>query len=241
MIVPILLLLVASAPAVTISPIYGPYIWFSVQSHSTDVQTIQGSIGGLRSHSIATDDTYRQRFVRMDGKYRIIHTVGAETEHHTENGGTRILHRPVHDIIRFDLAGIFDTGASDPIDLIPLYPGHIVSLGDTWTPFAAIKTNYGVGTASYKFHIENITHSVGGHTIARVSVSFTSSLQPLPAFAGGVTGATGGGWFLWDCTINQRSETHLHGLYTLIIGKAVAHQLITDDDSLIAHKRAETF
>jgi len=237
----ILLLLVASAPVVTISPIYGPDLWFSVQSHSTDVQTIQGSIAGLRSHSITTDDTYRQRFVRMDGKYRIIHTIGAEIEHHTENGGTRILHRPVHDIVRFDLAGIFDTGASDPIDLIPLYPGHMVSLGDTWTPTAAVKTNYGTGTASYKFHIEDITHSPGGHTIARVSVSFTSNLQPLPAFAGGVTEATGGGWFLWDCTINQRSETHLHGLYTVTIGKAVARQFITDDDNLIAHKKSETF
>ena len=130
----ILLLLVASAPVVTISPIYGPDLWFSVQSHSTDVQTIQGSIASLRSHSIATDDTYRQRFVRMDGKYRIIHTIGSEIERHTENGDTRILHRPVHDIVRFDLAGIFDTGASDPIDLIPLYPGHMVSLGDTLDP-----------------------------------------------------------------------------------------------------------
>ena len=237
----ILLLLVASAPVVTISPIYGPDLWFSVQSHSTDVQTIQGSIAGLRSHSITTDDTYRQRFVRMDGKYRIIHTIGAEIEHHTENGGTRILHRPVHDIVRFDLAGIFDTGASDPIDLIPLYPGHMVSLGDTWTPTAAVKTNYGTGTASYKFHIESIAHGTADHTIARVSVSFTSRLQALPAFAGGVTEATGGGWFLWDCTVNQRSETHLHGLYTLIIGKAVAHEFITDDDNLIAHKKSETF
>ena len=237
----ILLLLVASAPVVTISPIYGPDLWFSVQSHSTDVQTIQGSIAGLRSHSITTDDTYRQRFVRMDGKYRIIHTIGAEIEHHTENGGTRILHRPVHDIVRFDLAGIFDTGASDPIDLIPLYPGHMVSLGDTWTPTAAVKTNYGTGTASYKFHIESIAHGPADHTIARVSVSFTSRLQPLPAFAGGVTEATGGGWFLWDCTVNQRSETHLHGLYTLMIGKAVAQQFITDDDNLVAHKGPETF
>ena len=238
---PILLLLLASRFAVTISPIYRPDVWFAVHSHSTDVQTIRGSIASLGSHSIATDDTYRQRFVRMDGKYRIIHTIGSEIERHTENGGTQILHRPVHDIVRFDLAGIFDTGASDPIDLIPLYPGHMVSLGDTWTPTAAVKTNYGTGTASYKFHIESIAHGTADHTIARVSVSFTSRLQPLPAFAGGVTEATGGGWFLWDCTVNQRSETHLHGLYTLIIGKAVAHEFITDDDSLIAHKGAETF
>jgi hypothetical protein len=226
---------------VTISPIYGPDIWFSVQSHSTDVQTIQGSIAGLHSHSIAIDDTYRQRFVRMEGKYRIIHTDGAEIEHHAEDGETRILHRPIHDIIRFDLAGIFDSGVSDPIDLIPLYPNQMVSLGDTWTPTAAVKTNYGTGMASYKFHVENIAQSRGGHTIARISVSFTSNLQPLPAFAGGTTEAIGGGWFLWDCTINQRSETHLHGLYTLTIGKAVAHQSITDDDSLIVHREAETF
>jgi hypothetical protein len=241
MTVPMLLLLIASAPAVTISPIYGPDIWFSVQAHSTDVQTIQGSIAGLPSHSVDTDDTYRQRFVRMEGEYRIIHTAGAEIEHHTENGGTRVLYRPVHDIIRFDLAGIFDTGAGDPIDLIPLYPGHMVTLGDSWIPTAAVKTNYGTGTASYKFHIENLMHSRGGHTIARISVSFTSNLQPLPAFAGGVTEAVGGGWFLWDCTVNQRSETHLHGVYTLTIGKAVAHRFITDNDSLIAHKGAETF
>jgi len=179
--VPILFLFVASASAVTISPIYGPDIWFSVQSHSTDVQTIQGSIAGLHSHSIAIDDTYRQRFVRMEGKYRIIHTDGAEIEHHAEDGETRILHRPIHDIIRFDLAGIFDSGVSDPIDLIPLYPNQMVSLGDTWTPTAAVKTNYGTGMASYKFHVENIAQSRGGHTIARISSVF--QIKP-PTLAG---------------------------------------------------------
>lgn len=236
-----LFFITAAAPTVVISPIYGPDLSFSVQSHATDVQTVQGSMVELRPHSIIVDDTYRQRFVRMDGKYRLIHTIGTEIEHHTENGITQLLHRPIHDIIRFDPAGIFDTGPSDPIDLIPLYPGHAVALGDTWKPTTAVKTNYGTGTASYKFHVECITHNPNGHTIARISVSFTSTLQPLPAFAGGLAEATGDGWFLWDCTINQRSETHLHGVYTLRMPTAVARRLITDDDTLVAHRKVETF
>ena len=75
-------------------------------------------------------------------------------------GETRILHRPIHDIIRFDLGrGIFDlSGVSDPIDLIPLYPNQMVSLlGDTWTPTVAVKINYGTGTGQLQIpQVENI-------------------------------------------------------------------------------------
>lgn len=226
---------------VTISPTYGPDIWFTVRSHSTDSLTVNGILSGLNPNSVIANDDYKQRFVDMDGRYRIIHTLGDEVEHRVESGHETTIRRPVHDIIRFDLAGIFDSGPSDPLDLIPLYPDHPVGMGDTWTPQAAIKTPFGTGTAKYTFHLDTISQDSSRHTVARISVSFTSSMTPSSAFKNGVTVANGSGWFLWDCTIHQRRETHLQGSYTLKLGSTIAQHVLTVNDSLVVHVGRQSF
>jgi hypothetical protein len=226
---------------VTISPTYGPDIWFTVRSHNTDSLTVNGIISGLNPNSVITDDDYKQRFVGMDGTYRIIHTLGDEVERRIESRREVTIRRPVHDIIRFDLAGIFDSGPSDPLDLIPLYTDHPVGIGDTWTPQAAVKTPFGTGTAKYTFRVDMISQDSSRHTLARVSVSFTSSMTPSSAFKNGVTEADGSGWFLWDCTAHQRRETHLQGSYTLKIGSAVARHMLTINDSLVVHTGRQNF
>lgn len=231
----------AAVQQVVISPIYGPDVWFSVQSHSTDELTVKGSIHGLRARSIITDDDYKQRFVAMDGKYRIIHTLGKETETRVTDGHKAQVQRPVRDVIRFDLAGIFDSGPTDPIDLIPLYAGHPVAIGDTWTPKAAVKTPFGTGTAAYTFRLDSIDIDEQGHTVARVSVSFVSELVPIDVYKMATTSAEGKGWFLWDCSVNQRRETHIQGIYTLTIGDLSARELLSVGDRLVVHPGHESF
>lgn len=226
---------------VTISPTYGPDIWFTVRSHSSDSLTVDGSLPGLKPNSVITDDDYKQRFVGMDGRYRIIHTLGDEVERRAESGHETTIRRPVRDIIRFDLAGIFDSGPSDPLDLIPLYTDHPVGIGDTWTSQAAVKTPFGTGTAKYTFRVDMISQDSSRHTLARVSVAFTSSMATSSAFKNGVTEANGSGWFVWDCTSHQRRETHLRGSYTLKLGSAVARHMLTVDDSLTVHAGHESF
>jgi hypothetical protein len=231
----------ATDQRVVISPTYGPDIWFSVRSHSTDELTVRGSVDDLAPRSIITDDEYKQRFVAMDGRYRIIHTLGQETENRIADGHKVQIRRPVRDVIRFDLSGIFASGPSDPIDLIPLYAGYPVATGDTWMPKAAISTPFGTGTATYTFHVDGIETDHEGHTIARVSVSFVSDLAPSDTYRKGTTSAQGDGWFLWDCTVNQRRETHLRGIYTLTIGSSFARNMLAVDDHLEVHAGRQNF
>lgn len=226
---------------VTIAPAYAANVWFDVVSYSTDATTITGVIQNLHPQQITTDDHYQQRFVAMDGRYRVIHTLGTEVENRTEGGQTRTIQRPVQDIIRFDMAGIFSTGPSDPVDLVPLYPGHPVAKGDVWTPQAAIKIPSGTGIAHYRFHVDDIFRDNVGNTLARVSFSFTSKLTPLPDFQHSTVIATGYGWMLWDCTVQQRRKTHIHASYVTQSGSNSAREILTVDDHLTVHHGSKNF
>ena len=56
--------------------------------------------------------------------------------------------------------------------------------------------------------------------------------RPVPQFQGGKVSVSGRGWIEWDCTINQRRETHIAATYRAIKEQNEVIQIINVDDKL---------
>jgi hypothetical protein len=149
--------------------------------------------------------------------------------------------KPFNDIIKFDELGIFEGEPGDPVDLIPLYPGHKVKPGDYWRPEAKIKIPFGTGTAIYAFVIDSVFTDESGSVLARVKVNFEGNLQPANDFTDGSVKISGGGWFVWNCNINQRRETHLAATYTATKGQNTVRQNVSVDDKLKVNQGKKIF
>ena len=166
---------------VTIAPLYVPTVYFTVRSHAQERITVAGRIAGFSARQRTTEETYRQRFVEQQGRFRVIRAVGVADETVEEFGRRISRRRPFADTIRFDALGYFAEAASDPLDLVPLYPGHPVAAGDTWTNDAAVTTALGAGVAHYTFHVDRISDDARGHPLAHVSLTLAAELTPVAA------------------------------------------------------------
>lgn len=215
-----------------IAPTYSDAWVFSVHSRATRRTTVLGAVQGAHDQTRVEEEDYLQRFVRKEGRYRIIHTKGTLRLTLTEFGRTSIRTRPTRDVIRFDELGIFDTGPADPVDLIPLYPGKAVRMGEAWSPVAAVATTFGSGRATYHFRITSVAPGPAGRLTARVEFEFQGGLNPAARFAGGHLQVSGKGWLAWDLDVHQRTETHITAEYALRDGPNAVITAITFDDQL---------
>jgi hypothetical protein len=182
---------------------------------------VSGAVEGFHDRTETNDETYLQRFVDKPGRFRVIRAVESGTETVTELGRMSAVMKPFADVIRFDDLGYFDGSPGDPVSLMPLYPGHAVRSGETWSPDAPVKIAMGSGVAHYRFRVEKTFTDGGNSTLARVSVNVNAELSPVASLCDGVVSVSGGGWFVWDCTVHQRRETHLRVTY---LSKVVAER-----------------
>jgi hypothetical protein len=171
----------------------------------------------------------------------VIHAVGSSIETIVEDarlndsvgrGKAKNNFHRFNDTIRFDELGYFAGEPGDPVDLIPLYPGHYVRKGEYWTPTAPVKIAMGSGTAKYKFVIDSLYRDSEGALLALMKIEVNAELDPSRVFANGKVTVSGGGWIVWDCTINQRRETHLRATYYGKGSQMEVKQIIKVNDKL---------
>lgn len=224
-----------------ISPVYPDSVYFSVNAQLRKQTVVNGNIAGFHNKTISTHEIYFQRFVEKQGGFRVIHCVGQGLETVTEDGKEYSMIRPFNDTLKFDELGIFEGEPGDPVDLIPLYPGHAVQRGEYWKPKAKIKIPMGSGTADYSFIIDTVYKDEKGSILAKITTRFTASLQPAKEFEEGKVTATGGGTILWDCSIHQRRETHLSATYHAVKGKSELSIQVNVDDELKVHAGKKLF
>lgn len=218
--------------SVIIAPVYPDTVYFVVQANIRKRTIVNGDIEGFHNSELELNELYFQRFVEKQGTYRVIHCVGVGLETINEFGKEKFDLNNFNDTIKFDELGIFEGEPGDPVDLVPLYPGKPVKTGEFWYPEAQVKIAMGSGIAKYSFVIDSLFRGEEGSLLARLQIKLNGDLQPVPEFAGGNVNISGGGWILWDCTINQRRETHLKATYHANNGKNYVKQFITVDDKL---------
>jgi hypothetical protein len=230
-----------ASPRVIISPIYPDSIFFSVCSVSTTDTRVTGTVPGFHNRKEADYETYFQRYVSTDHHYRIIHAVGTGIRITTEYGKETTQRDNFNDTIRFNELGFFDSAPGDPLDLIPLYPGHPVRQGDEWHPSAQVKTDMGSGTARYSFIADSVYQSTEGEQLALIRVRVNAALSALPVYKDARIDVHGEGWFIWDCTVHQRRETHLSAVYSGNMGTGEVLEHITVNDNLVKHSGKISF
>jgi hypothetical protein len=230
-----------AAETFVISPLYPDTVYFSVESFRRNETKVTGSIEGFHDKSTETHELYFQRFVDKQGRFRVIHCVGSGIETTSEFGKETSAINNFNDTIKFDEMGIFGGDASDPVDLIPLYPGHPVKQGEYWKPEAKIKILFGTGIAKYSFVIDSVYRDEKGSILARVNVEFSADLLPAKGFEGGTVTAAGSGWLIWDCTINQRRETHVSATYIGTKGRKEVKQTVNLEDKLKSYQGKKQF
>lgn len=127
------------------------------------------------------------------------------------------------------------------MDLIPLYPDHAVKKREYWNPEANVKIAMGIGIAKYRFVIDSFYAENNGSILARILVEVNAELDPSPVLKKGKVTVSGGGWLIWNCTVNQRMETHLEVIYLGIKEQDEVKQIIKVDDKLEVHKGKRYF
>lgn len=224
-----------------IAPVYPDTVYFVVQANIKKETIVKGNIVGFSNKTTETHELYFQRFVEKQGTFRIIHCVGTGLETIYELGKEQYKLNKFNDTIKFDELGIFDGEPGDPVDLIPLYPGHAVKPGEYWKPEAQVKIPMGHGIAKYDFVIDSVYKDERGSVLARMQIKMNGDLQPSPEFQEGKVIISGGGWIVWDCTINQRRETHFKATYLAVKGQNEVKQYISVDDILQVNEGRKEF
>jgi hypothetical protein len=227
--------------SLVIAPVYPDTVYFAVQANIRKQTIVKGSTEGFHAKKSEIHEMYFQRFVEKQGSYRVIHCVGTGLETIVEFGKEQYSINKFNDTIKFDELGIFDGKPGDPVDLVPLYPGHPVKAGGFWNPEAQVKIAMGSGIAKYSFVIDSLFRDEKGSLLARMEITLSGDLQPVPEFQGGKVIVSGEGWIMWDCTINQRRETHLKAVYHAIKGKNDVKQFIRVDDELQINEGRKEF
>ena len=224
-----------------IAPVYPDTVYFVVQAIIKRETAVKGNIDGFHDKTTEIHELYFQRFVEKQGTYRIIHAVGTGLETINEYEKEQYKLNRFNDTIKFDELGIFAGEPGDPIDLIPLYPGHTVKLGEFWKPEAKVKIPMGHGIAKYSFVIDSLYKDEKGSILVRMQIKVSGDLQPSREFHGGKVVISGGGWLVWDCTINQRRETHLKATYLATKAQTEVKQFISIDDKLQVNESRKKF
>jgi hypothetical protein len=224
-----------------IAPIYPDTVYFAVEAKIKKQTMVRGDIEGFQNQTIENHELYFQRYVEKEGPFRVIHCVGSALETTYEFGKEQYKLNRFNDTIKFDELGIFGGPPGDPVDLIPLYPGHPVSPGEYWKPEAKVKIPMGAGLAQFSFIIDSLYKDQNNSVLGRMQIKVEADLEPIPSFHGGKVTVSGGGWIIWDCTINQRRETHLKATYRAVKGEIEVEQLISVDDDLQVNKGRKQF
>ncbi len=230
-----------SPDSLVIAPVYPDTVYFAVQANIRKQTIVKGNVEGFHDKISEIHELYFQRFVEKQGVYRVIHCVGTGLETIYEFGKEQHNVNKFNDKIMFDELGIFHGEPGDPVDLIPLYPGHKVKIGEFWNPEAQIKIAIGYGVGKYSFVIDSLFRDEKGSLLANMQIKFNGELQPVMEFQGGKVTVSGEGWIVWDCTINQRKETHLRATYHAIKGKNEVKQFISVDDELHINEGRKEF
>ncbi|RPE09190.1 hypothetical protein EGT74_19480 [Chitinophaga lutea] len=230
-----------SREAYFIAPVYNDSVYFSVNARYTDKVVVRGSLGNFSNIDKTLHEVYFQRFVSKSGRFRKIHAVGTSLE--TIRTGTldSVRMHQFNQYVEFDELGIFNGAPTDPISLIPLYPGRKVKVHEYWDPAVQVKVGFGEGLAHFRFDIDSVYRGEYGFLFARINVKFDGVLQPAAALKGANVTISGKGWFTWNCTIHQRRDTHLTATYSAVKGNSEVKQYITADDSLIVHRQLSKF
>lgn len=223
-----------------ISPVYPDTVFFMVSSVSKEKTVVTGNVAGFHNKNKENYELYFQRFAKKKNNFRIIHAVGNGIEITNETNGKSSRKYAFNDTISFDELGNFKDTV-DPVSLIPLYPGKAVKKGEEWKPKIPVKTAMGKGVAGYVFVIDSIFSDEYASTLARVKVDVHAALQPNDSLKNATVNVTGGGWFVWDCTINQRRETHLNAVYVCRTPNGEVRQSVQVDDNLKYYNGKENF
>jgi hypothetical protein len=224
-----------------VAPIYPDNVYFAVQSNITKQTVVKGNVEGFHDKIIETHELYFQRFVEKQGTFRVIHCPGLALETTHEFGKENFKLKEFNDTIKFDELGIFAGEPGDPVDLIPLYPGHPVKPGEYWKPAAQVKIPMGYGVAQFSFVIDSVYKDKNNSLLGMMQITVNADLEPVSEFQGGNVTISGGGWIVWDFTINQRRETHLKATYRAIKRQTEVKELITIDDQLQVHQGRKQF
>jgi hypothetical protein len=212
-----------------------------VISEITNEFRITGKVEGFDDSKRTLNEMYFQRFAKKQGTFREIHVIGSALETLEENGRESTKAHHFDQYVRFDELGIFEGEPGDPVDLIPLYPGHPVRRGDWWNPVAKVRIALGEGNANYQFVIDSVFSDKNKHQLALIKVEFEGNLIPHKELTGWNVFVKGQGWFNWNCSINQRRDTHINATYLAKKDSQEIKQFISVNDTLIVQKKKRAF
>jgi hypothetical protein len=231
----------AGAATYTISPVYGDSVFFAVNSVYSDKIVVKGTIGQFYNIDKTTREVYFQRFVEKKNRFRKIHVIGTTIESVKTGKSDTTRTSQFDQYIEFDELGIFNGDPVDPISLIPLYPGRPVRVNEAWYPKVPVKIAMGEGVADFQFAIDSVYMDSDGYLLARIKVQFNGALKPVQEIEEATVTISGSGSFTWNCTINQRRDTHLSAVYRAAKGSNEVMQSIHLADSLIVYKEKWKF
>lgn len=171
-----------------------------------------------------------------DGSYRVSHAKGSYAETRRLSGAQdKIATKQVAATSEFDKLGYPKRTGADPSNLIPIFPGHEVHVGDVWTPVASVSGDFGRGLARYYYRLDRIETTPRNHKIAVLSMTVEGHLavkQP----AEWKTFLSGNARIRWDCTLHQRQSSRTSLRYVMERGQ---NRIIDDATETDVVKRVQ--
>lgn len=217
-------------------PIDGDYprgVIFVARFYSVETITVRG----YAPKAIKAGRTTQEGAVRIwhgapNGRYLVSHARGSYVEKtERERGRKTAVQKLVDSTSEFDRLGYSKSGQSDAGDLIPIFPGRRLGVGDSWSPTATITSKYGTGRARY-VRISSVVRAPNAHVLATFSVAVRAVLRPSTVYASWTPNLRGVGTLTWDCTEHQRRSSQTTLTYDLVKRGDRIRDVQTERDTL---------
>lgn len=193
---------------------YPQGVVFDGRFHSVERVSVTGHAPpGISAQTTEQTGTARIWHGAPDGPYLVSHAKGSYTQTQTIDGRSKTTTEHYAGSSEFDALGYSKHPDPDPSDIVPVFPGHAVGTGDTWSARVRVKNaQYGIGYASYAYRVTSIATG-DGHTIATIAMTMHGDLRPPES--GWSTRVAGHSVIVWDCDAHQRVRSHDVLTYTM--------------------------
>ena len=217
----------------TIDANYPAGIVFRLRSQVSDTLRVLGHVPRHFTPFRETDvGIINLWFAGMDGRYRITRSGGVVTVVRHANGHETRQRQKVQGTAEFDAFGYPKIGPSDPTDLIPIFPGHLVWVGQSWMATAPVEETLGSGTATYLYRVKRVNLRSDGHVLAVIPFTVRGTMLPPKALHGWHSELQGSGLLIWDCTAHQRASKRFQLTYTATHGQDALSERIADQETV---------
>lgn len=173
----------------------------------------------------------RIRHLPNDGRYLVSEATGQYMETTSTAGHRTVSKRlTLHVRSEFDALGYAKGGATDPGNLIPIFPGRPVRTGSRWHVSAPVVCAYGSGVAAYAYRVLRVRRARNGDVLAVFSVAMQATLAPPRPLQTSRIAATARGIITWDTTQHERASSHVVVEYHVVAPQYRIVDVQTADD-----------